>query len=98
MFVLDFNKELLNGKITTTALRQTHLDSLLLEDVQLSTLLNSVVGKLLLEVENLVTNHDLHLIGGQMSHRLGGYHMTVLHTEIFFLRERRESVGSTSRS
>lgn len=46
------------------------LDSLLLEHVQLSSLLDSVVGELLLQMQDLIADHDLHLVGGQVRHSL----------------------------
>ena len=75
-----------------------YLNCLLLEYIQLSSLLNSIVRKFLFQMKDLVSNHDLNFIGFKICHLLFDYERFTDNTEIFFLRDRSQSEGSTSRS
>lgn len=57
--------------VLESVFKQKHyLNSLLLEYIQLSALLNSIVGKFLLQMKDLVSNHDLNFVGFKICYLL----------------------------
>lgn len=61
--------EQIGNKVTAILKSQQEcLDHLLLEDIQFSTFLDSVIGQLLLKMEDLISNHHLDLVSCQMGH------------------------------
>ena len=49
---------------------ENRLDSLLLKHVKFGAFLNAIVRELLLQMQDLVADHDLHFVRGQVRHLL----------------------------